>query len=878
MGGAWPLVGRLEELAYARAAVADPSTAGLVLAGVAGVGKTRLAREAVVAAQHEVGATEWVVATRSAASIPFGAFAHLLPTREALAMNRLALLQWAAEALRDRAADGRLVLVVDDAHLLDDASAALVHHVAAAGSAFVIATTRTGEPAPDPIVSLWKDGLATRFDVQPLAKAEVASLLAAALGGHVEGATLHRLWESTGGNPLYLREMVQHGREAGVLTVTRDVWRWHGRLTAGDRLAEILETRLGGLDAGARRVVELVALGEPVGATLLGAMTESRAVEEMERRGVIAASHDDRRFYYRAAHPLYTEVIRRRLPLSAARGLQRELADALEGSGARRRDDLMRVASWRLDAGSVASPETLVAGAVRARVVFDHGLSERLARAAVEAGGGTPARLALAEALYWTGRHEESVAALAELNHDTMSDAERSEAAIKLAGPLFWGLGRVEEAEAALTQAEHAIDDVAWRAEVIAQRASVCLFNGRPAEAIEIASAVLDDPASGDRAAIRAVAQIVPAWAITGECDRAMRAAIEAIPLALRMADQFPHALGELVVSQALVHWLAGRLDEAEAVASSLYDIAVAQHADDARGLWAFALGRCAVARGQPRTAIRWLQESVAVLRHDDIGRFLPWSMGVLANALAIAGEPSAAEAALAEAEQVGVAEVKLFRVDVSLARVWIASARGETSTACRFALGAADEAAAVRQRVPEIMALHDVARLGRPRDVAARLAALAPHVDGVFAPAAAAHVAALAADDAPALEACAEQFDSIGAYLLAAEAAGAAAAAYRASGFTNRATSALARAHVAAERCEGARTPGLALLSRASPVASLTAREREVAALAASGLTNREIAEKLVVSVRTIDNHLARSFSKLGVNAREQLASLLGT
>ena len=38
-------------------------------------------------------------------------------------------------------------------------------------------------------------------------------------------------------------------------------------VTAGDRLAEILESRLGGLDAGARRVVELVALGEPIGAT-----------------------------------------------------------------------------------------------------------------------------------------------------------------------------------------------------------------------------------------------------------------------------------------------------------------------------------------------------------------------------------------------------------------------------------------------------------------------------------------------------------------------------------------------------------------------------------------------------------------------------------
>jgi DNA-binding CsgD family transcriptional regulator len=58
--------------------------------------------------------------------------------------------------------------------------------------------------------------------------------------------------------------------------------------------------------------------------------------------------------------------------------------------------------------------------------------------------------------------------------------------------------------------------------------------------------------------------------------------------------------------------------------------------------------------------------------------------------------------------------------------------------------------------------------------------------------------------------------------------------------------------------------------------VALLTDREREVVELAARGLTNREIADRLFVSVRTVNTHLYRSYAKLGVNDRSQLAPLL--
>ena len=56
-----------------------------------------------------------------------------------------------------------------------------------------------------------------------------------------------------------------------------------------------------------------------------------------------------------------------------------------------------------------------------------------------------------------------------------------------------------------------------------------------------------------------------------------------------------------------------------------------------------------------------------------------------------------------------------------------------------------------------------------------------------------------------------------------------------------------------------------------------LTARESEVAVLAARDLASREIAERLGVSVRTVDNHLGRIYAKLGIDGRSGLQELFG-
>jgi DNA-binding NarL/FixJ family response regulator len=63
-------------------------------------------------------------------------------------------------------------------------------------------------------------------------------------------------------------------------------------------------------------------------------------------------------------------------------------------------------------------------------------------------------------------------------------------------------------------------------------------------------------------------------------------------------------------------------------------------------------------------------------------------------------------------------------------------------------------------------------------------------------------------------------------------------------------------------------------LMPRAQPGARLTAREQEVAILIAFGFTNRQIAEHLVIALRTADNHVQHIFDKLGLSSRSQVAA----
>lgn len=208
------------------------------------------------------------------------------------------------------------------------------------------------------------------------------------------------------------------------------------------------------------------------------------------------------------------------------------------------------------------------------------------------------------------------------------------------------------------------------------------------------------------------------------------------------------------------------------------------------------------------------------------------------------------------------------------MARAWVAAAEGAVSQARAQARDAADVAAAQGQTAVAVHALHTAVLFG-DRTVGGRLTALAREVDGPRVHIAAAHAAALAIEDGHGLDAVPVRWEGTGALLLAADAAAQASTVHQRAGRCGSALAAATRAQRLTGRCEGADTPALRSATRPLP---LTGREREIATLAAAGASNRDIAERLVLSVRTVEGHLYRACTKLGITDRAALAPLLQT
>lgn len=459
-----PLVGRDSEWDRITAQLESSDPGALVLAGVAGVGKSRLAHEAARAAAERGYAVVYVLATRASAAIPFGPFAPFLPEGDGLVGDLPGLLRQASDAIVIRAQpDQRLLLVVDDAHLLDRGSAELLLRLVRERSCSALVSVRTPGPIPEPITALWREGLAERIDMHPLAEADVEVLVRLAVGGPVAEASIRHLTEVSGGNALYLRELLIGSAAAGALVNEGGTWVLAQPPSAPERLVELVAGRLKRLQPETLIVLELLAAGEPLGFAILQSLTVPAGIEDAERQGLIEVREDGRRTVVRLTHPIYGEVLRQRLPRSRLRQLWSELGDALEATGALRREDLLQLARWQLDSGQSRDPALFSRAARRARQMFDFDLAARLARAAYDAGGGVPAGLALGKAEIESGNPDAAERVLASLIGFCSDDAERTAVAEARAENLIQSMGDLGAAVAVVSEALARVTDPAPR-------------------------------------------------------------------------------------------------------------------------------------------------------------------------------------------------------------------------------------------------------------------------------------------------------------------------------------------------------------------------------------------------------------------------------
>lgn len=856
------MTGRDYEIGRARSAVSRGR--GIVLSGSSGVGKTSLSAAIMNSLEADHFFSIRVPATEAGRPVPFGALGSLLTAELDRLEPALAFGSVAREVAR-RAGRRTAVIAVDDAHLLDGPSAAVVLALVAGRHARVIITVRSGEPLSDAIVSLWKDHGVARLELEPFDRAGSATLVKTLLGAEVAGPTADLLHQWTSGNPLFLTELVRAGRADGQLVVDGGLWWWRAPLSVPPALVDLLDRRVDGLDSDERDALAAIALGEPLAVEILDRLTTPEVVTRLEDLELVRTDESGDRLLTRLDHPLLSAAVRRKLSPARRRRVAARLLEAVRGTEVAHVDAVSR-AIWQLEARGTVDVDLLLRAA-ESIVHTDPTLSARLARRALEESAGTRAASTLADALVEAGDSAGAREVLVHARAIAASPADAVIASVALASHRAWAERSPQQAHAELIGLRERTVPGPLRDEVDSVDALVLLFAARTAEAITLADGLVMAGHPGQHHTRALLARAI-GRTLVGRTDEGLKLSKRLVDAPQSMLDGLPFARGMSLAAYALAQLWRSPLSELPA-------------SDPARGRWptnltAGVLGAEPTAwplfdgyvrrvAGDLDGAVRRLREAL-VQQSGGGGLFRSEAAAWLALSLAEAGDPDAAMTVLADEPPDEVAIVPGL---LPWASAGVAAAQGRVAAAIALmeeAMVAAREAGCWLVELGFLTYTVDLHTPGSAAlaPLAARIAEAIDHVDAPRLVASGeASIAIIASGGRDLLE-HAKRLQEFGLGLPALRLADAARAG-DAGGPAAR-----------AEATSLARTlrEELGLPDAEAADFALTPREAEVAALARGGMSDREIADHLVLSVRTVETHLARVYRKLGITSRRDLTS----
>lgn len=899
--------GRDEELAkLARFLDEIPSAAaGLVIEGEAGIGKTTLWR----AARDDAEARGYLVlscaAVEAEVSLPFVGLADLLSPLLDVALPALPAVQrvaletallriepsgdGAGEAAVSAAAlgvlrDARrpLVIAIDDVQWLDRHTArVLAFALRRLEWTAILASRRVTEPASSPELDrVFAERNVDRLPVGPLSLFALDAMLREQLGLELERARLRELHKVTGGNPFYAREIARESLRTGA-----------SQLTVPRPLSELLRERVRAASPAARRLLLLtVELGDPKLEHLAYLGAADDAFGELAARDLALPSSGRMRL----THPLLAAAVREETPATQLRELRRFLADRLE-------DEVERALHLAL-----ASSEP----------------DEKVARCLEDAAATADAR----------GAQETALALVEDAIRSTPGEGDALWRRMLQRAFHLWRIGDVTRERSQLEELLQRVPPGPLRARALCELAISDEFGG-----LEHARAALAQPRVDRR--LRCQAQLLLGWHLTLDADLAQALEVfhEAALTATAARDEWQQAIA--TCSIAFTNYLLGQPFDREAFDSSVaaydrerggrerrnyiweprsirgrlrgiegeYDGAredlqqiLIRHRElgDEVGIVnaRCELVRLEVAAGNLEAATAHAESALDIAHHMTEGFTVPDFFGTTAVVHAWMGREQPAREAAACALAVPTVIPEIER--------WTRSAIG----LLELSLGNAAEAHAEFRRAVEVMRAtrfghpgffwfwHDaveacvgVDQLDEAEQLLAWLDELVRDIDHAPTRASAEIGRALvmaargdiqgAVDAADSALAQHERFDRP---LHLARTQLIRGGILRRAKQRRRARESLA---AAARLFEGCGAPLWAAraereLERTGlhhvTVWELTPSEAQVAGLAAGGARNKEIAEQLFMSVKTVEAHLTRAYGKLGVRSRTELSAKL--
>jgi ATP/maltotriose-dependent transcriptional regulator MalT len=812
-----------------------------------------------------------------------------------------------AELAEQLALAGPLVIGVDDLQWADPSSLLTLGTLVRRLGYLPVALVGCMRPAPriaelERLADLLHDAGGRRLTVGGLGAEAVTELAAESVAAE-PGPQLLAAIAGAAGNPLFVTELLAALDQeqaiqttAGRAEVARTAMPPTLRLTILRRLSFLPEAALTALRAAS-------ILGSSFTFTELSVTMAQPALDLawLLAEGITAQVLEDDGARLRFRHDLIREALYADLPLSVRRGLHREAGQRLAESGA----PVLQVAEQLArgaGAGDAEAIEWLSRAAREAAAKSPAAAADLLERAIGLMDPADPGRDRLmaerASSLVLSGRIAEAVTACRLLLDRGLDPAVEGPVRICLAQALFArgqensGLTELEQLAQSpgLTSADRAAAQ-GWAAAV---RLAMGDLDGAAASAEQARSAAA---AAGDYAT---TSTALAALALVAELRGRLGDAIRIIDDGLRLADQSPGRQGHrhpLSMTRGHILVELDRLEEARATLDT------GRRVSEEFGVRWHLPGYQAV-RGMERfiagewdDAIAELEASVELADETGSKYTLAYALGVRSLIDLHRNDLRGARAAATAAGEYAGAGLRFRAQWAAWAQALLLEADGQAAAALTTLAECWDRCAELGFTLDYRLIGTDLVRLalaggepGMALDVAAAVTEVADQNDVSSLTGAALRCRGLAEDDAELLYAAARAYERGPRQLELALAREDAGAAFARRGDMDRGRSLLDQAIASYERLDAARdlaradaTLRSAGIRRGRRGArkrpqigwrGLTPTERTVAGLVAEGLSNPQIGERLYVSSRTVQTHLAHVFAKLDISSRAQLAA----
>ena len=317
----------------------------------------------------------------SLTKVPYGVLGPFivgLPVQEATSQLAVLRTLWSHLEEQKRATQKPLLLVVDDAHDLDEATAGILAELAAAGWAKLLVGSAARPGLPEPLLQLWFEGIAERHDLRPLTLAQTTEMLEGELGSQVLPNVAEILWEASGGNPMLLNGLLDDAKNDGTLLRRNGVWLFTRHLNShGDRLTDVVRRQLLLRSPEERQALNLVALAEPVSRELIESVAGEDAVGSLIDSELIRVT-DTGTGELRLWHTVYGDTLRNLISPARSLQLRQSLLRQMD-SEPTSAEGLLRQVSWSIECGAEVEDRQLLRAAVLASRLYEDELARKAA-------------------------------------------------------------------------------------------------------------------------------------------------------------------------------------------------------------------------------------------------------------------------------------------------------------------------------------------------------------------------------------------------------------------------------------------------------------------------------------------------------------------